>query len=101
MIRKSALFIDFVDFSCGFLHRVAGDVERKYHLRYYKTAMCVHPTDGRGICTKNGPHCAFAHSVHDLRQAVHDSQENQNGALLDPENRERTSFVIEDPLWHG
>ncbi|KAK6110823.1 hypothetical protein QQG55_41260 [Brugia pahangi] len=86
--------------SCNFLHRVAGDVERKYHLRYYKTAMCVHPTDARGICAKNGPHCAFAHSVQDLRQAVHDSQESQNGALLDPENRERTSFVVEDPLWH-
>ncbi|KAL3982511.1 hypothetical protein ACH3XW_47460 [Acanthocheilonema viteae] len=86
--------------SCSFLHRVAGDVERKYHLRYYKTAMCVHPTDARGICAKNGPHCAFAHSVQDLRQAVHDSQESQNGALLDPENRERTSFVVEDPLWH-
>ncbi|VIO87115.1 Uncharacterized protein BM_BM2576 [Brugia malayi] len=62
--------------------------------------MCVHPTDARGICAKNGPHCAFAHSVQDLRQAVHDSQESQNGALLDPENRERTSFVVEDPLWH-
>ncbi|KAM3725604.1 RING finger protein unkempt [Dirofilaria immitis] len=86
--------------SCSFLHRVAGDVERKYHLRYYKTAMCVHPTDARGICAKNGPHCAFAHSVQDLRQAVHDAQESQNGTLLDPENRERTSFVVEDPLWH-
>ncbi|VDN01977.1 unnamed protein product [Thelazia callipaeda] len=86
--------------SCGFLHRVAGDVERKYHLRYYKTALCVHPTDARGICTKNGPHCAFAHSVPDIRQAVHDCQDNQNGALLDPENRDRTSFVVEDPLWH-
>lgn len=86
--------------SCGFLHRVAGDVERKYHLRYYKTALCVHPTDARGICAKNGVHCAFAHSAQDLRQPLHDAQEAQNGSLLDTENRDRTSFVIEDPLWH-
>ncbi|VDM43476.1 unnamed protein product [Toxocara canis] len=86
--------------SCAFLHRVAGDVERKYHLRYYKTALCVHPTDARGICTKNGAHCAFAHNAQDLRQPLHDAQEVQNGSLLDPENRDRTSFVVEDPQWH-
>uniref|UniRef100_A0A915C9Z0 C3H1-type domain-containing protein n=3 Tax=Parascaris univalens TaxID=6257 RepID=A0A915C9Z0_PARUN len=86
--------------SCAFLHRVAGDVERKYHLRYYKTALCVHPTDARGICTKNGAHCAFAHSAQDLRQPLYDAQEVQNGSLLDPENRDRTSFVVEDHQWH-
>ncbi|VDK45881.1 unnamed protein product [Anisakis simplex] len=86
--------------SCAFLHRVAGDVERKYHLRYYKTALCVHSTDARGICTKNGAHCAFAHSAQDLRQPLYDAQEVQNGSLLDPENRDRTSFVVEDPQWH-
>ncbi|PIO77769.1 hypothetical protein TELCIR_00110 [Teladorsagia circumcincta] len=37
---------------CVYLHRVSGDVERKYHLRYYKTAQCVHPTDSRGQCVK-------------------------------------------------
>lgn len=86
--------------SCEFLHRVAGDVERKYHPRYYKTALCVHPTDARGLCSKNGAHCAFAHSAQDLRQPLHDAMEPLDGSLLDPENRDKTSFVIEDPLWH-
>nr|CAD7198051.1 unnamed protein product [Timema douglasi] len=26
---------------CPFLHRTAGDTERRYHLRYYKTCMCA------------------------------------------------------------
>lgn len=86
--------------SCKFLHRVAGDVERKYHPRYYKTALCVHPTDARGLCSKNGAHCAFAHSVHDVRQPLHDAMEPLDGSLLDGENRDKTSFVVEDPLWH-
>ena len=34
-------------FSCPMLHRTAGDTERRYHLRYYKTGMCVHDTDNR------------------------------------------------------
>ena len=34
-------------FSCPLLHRTAGDTERRYHLRYYKTGMCVHDTDNR------------------------------------------------------
>lgn len=29
--------------------------------------MCVHDTDSRGMCVKNGPHCAFAHGVEDVR----------------------------------
>lgn len=88
-------------FSCEFLHRVAGDVERKYHPRYYKTALCVHPTDARGLCSKNGAHCAFAHSTQDLRQPLHDALESYDGSLLDSENRDKTSFVIEDPIWNG
>ncbi|XP_063886090.1 RING finger protein unkempt homolog isoform X1 [Scylla paramamosain] len=52
---------------CPYLHRTAGDTERRYHLRYYKTGMCVHDTDSRGMCVKNGPHCAFAHGVEDVR----------------------------------
>uniref|UniRef100_A0A914XE91 C3H1-type domain-containing protein n=1 Tax=Plectus sambesii TaxID=2011161 RepID=A0A914XE91_9BILA len=89
---------------CPFLHRVAGDVERKYHLRYYKTALCVHSTDARGQCAKNGPHCAFAHNAADLRAPIFDIREIQqqhsdsvvNGLL---EHKDRTSFVVEDPAW--
>lgn len=57
---------------CPFLHRTAGDTERRYHLRYYKTAPCVHETDARGFCVKNGVHCAFAHGNSDLRNPVYD-----------------------------
>lgn len=57
---------------CPFLHRTAGDTERRYHLRYYKTGSCIHETDAKGHCTKNGSHCAFAHGSHDLRSPVYD-----------------------------
>ena len=63
--------------SCQFLHRTAGDTERRYHLRYYKTCMCVHDTDSRGYCVKNGPHCAFAHGNNDIRPPVFDIKEIQ------------------------
>ncbi|EFO96162.1 hypothetical protein CRE_14465 [Caenorhabditis remanei] len=53
--------------SCRFLHRVTGDTERKYHPRYFKTAQCVHPTNYKGYCVKNGPSCAYAHGPHDTR----------------------------------
>lgn len=62
---------------CQYLHRTAGDTERRYHLRYYKTGICVYDTDSRGYCVKNGPHCAFAHGVHDLRNPVYDKREIQ------------------------
>lgn len=62
---------------CQYLHRTAGDTERRYHLRYYKTGICVYDTDSRGYCVKNGPHCAFAHGVHDLRNPVYDIKEIQ------------------------
>lgn len=39
--------------------------------------MCVHDTDSRGFCVKNGPHCAFAHGNHDLRPPVYDIKEIQ------------------------
>lgn len=97
---------------CTFLHRTAGDTERRYHLRYYKTCMCVHDTDSRGYCVKNGPHCAFAHGNHDLRPPVYDIKELQ--ALENPENdangassngpnvldKER-NLMNEDPKWQG
>uniref|UniRef100_T1J1V5 RING-type E3 ubiquitin transferase n=1 Tax=Strigamia maritima TaxID=126957 RepID=T1J1V5_STRMM len=89
---------------CPFLHRTAGDTERRYHLRYYKTGICVHDTDSRGYCVKNGPHCAFAHGAHDLRPPVYDIREIQamegqeDGTnLLD---KERSQIVPnEDPKW--
>lgn len=57
---------------CPYLHRTSGDTERRYHLRYYKTGTCIHETDARGHCAKNGPHCAFAHGPLDLRPPVCD-----------------------------
>lgn len=92
-------------FSCPYLHRVAGDVERRYHLRYYKTATCVHETDTRGYCVKNGPHCAFAHGPLDLRQPVYDIRELQ--AIEKEETEvgqagiENNKAVLEDPRWQG
>ncbi|XP_077358557.1 RING finger protein unkempt homolog isoform X1 [Festucalex cinctus] len=62
---------------CAFLHRTAGDTERRYHLRYYKTGSCIHETDTKGHCSKNGCHCAFAHGSHDLRSPVYDVREMQ------------------------
>lgn len=61
-----------LSFRCPFLHRTAGDTERRYHLRYYKTGSCIHETDSKGNCSKNGSHCAFAHGSHDLRSPVYD-----------------------------
>nr|QFR37583.1 unkempt [Odontopera bidentata] len=92
---------------CPFLHRTAGDTERRCHLRYYKTCMCVHDTDARGLCTKNGAHCAFAHGGPDLRPPVLDVREL--AALEHPDapddaqapnalDRER-NLVSEDPKW--
>ncbi|CAO1425624.1 unnamed protein product [Diamesa serratosioi] len=93
---------------CPFLHRTAGDTERRYHLRYYKTCMCVHDTDSRGYCVKNGQHCAFAHGVHDQRPPVYDIKELEalqtvesvvecvNGPnVLDKER----NLMNEDPKW--
>lgn len=38
----------FISFRCPLLHRNSGDTERRYHIRYYKTASCVHETDSKG-----------------------------------------------------
>ncbi|XP_031567579.1 RING finger protein unkempt homolog [Actinia tenebrosa] len=86
---------------CPYLHRVAGDVERRYHLRYYKTATCVYETDSRGYCVKNGPHCAFAHGPHDLRQPVYDVRELQAMEKEDVDGQQggENKAVIEDPRW--
>ncbi|EFA09041.2 RING finger protein unkempt [Tribolium castaneum] len=94
---------------CPFLHRTAGDTERRYHLRYYKTCMCVHDTDSRGYCVKNGLHCAFAHGSHDHRPPVYDIKEIQaleaaeaegSGSANGPNalDKER-NLMNEDPKW--
>jgi len=92
---------------CMLLHRTAGDTERRYHLRYYKTGMCVHDTDNRGFCVKNGAHCAFAHGGNDLRPPVYDIKEMQaieNGEVEDNRtgpnslDKER-SLLNDDPKW--
>src|SRR5256885_11779844 len=100
--------------SCPFLHRTSGDTERRYHLRYYKTGICVYDTDSRGYCVKNGQHCAFAHGVHDLRNPVYDVRELQameagtgdggdgTGGTLNgpnPLDKERNA-LNEDPRWN-
>ncbi|KAH9373831.1 hypothetical protein HPB48_007447 [Haemaphysalis longicornis] len=48
---------------CPLLHRTVGDSERRYHSRYLQD----HP----GHCSRNGPHCAFAHGLSDLRKPVY------------------------------
>ncbi|XP_069503307.1 putative E3 ubiquitin-protein ligase UNKL [Ambystoma mexicanum] len=103
---------------CPYLHRTTGDTERKYHLRYYKTGTCIHETDARGHCVKNGLHCAFAHGPHDLRPPVYDIREMQaqealqNGQLgssdgipdLQPGVLASQAMIEkilgEDPRWH-
>merc|ERR1719384_718348 len=91
---------------CPYLHRTAGDTERRYHLKYYKTGMCVHDTDNRGFCVKNGPHCAFAHGANDLRPAVYDIRELQaieNGEtdpVMGPNSLDKErSLLNDDPKW--
>lgn len=75
--NQSWYLLKFIEYSCPYLHRTAGDTERRYHLRYYKTGICVYDTDSRGYCVKNGAHCAFAHGIHDLRNPVYDLRELQ------------------------
>jgi len=91
---------------CPLLHRTAGDTERRYHLRYYKTGMCVHDTDNRGYCVKNGPHCAFAHGANDLRPPVYDSREQKEMLDGGEDNRmgpnsldKERSLLNDDPKW--
>ena len=97
---------------CTLLHRTAGDTERRYHLRYYKTGICVYDTDSRGFCAKNGAHCAFAHGQNDLRNPLYDIHEMtiHNSSLDDQENgnmmngystsldKDRNA-LNEDPRW--
>ncbi|KAG7157745.1 RING finger protein unkempt-like [Homarus americanus] len=80
---------------------------------YYKTGMCVHDTDTRGMCVKNGPHCAFAHGVEDVRflptrPPVYDIRELQVLEMMDhdgingsgPNNLDKErNMVNDDPKW--
>lgn len=98
----------FFFFSCPFLHRTAGDTERRYHLRYYKTGTCIYETDSKGHCVKNGPHCAFAHGAHDLRPPVYDIRELQQMETTEkslhtvtPSSLEKDRALTEDPRWNG
>ncbi|CAG7819741.1 unnamed protein product [Allacma fusca] len=95
---------------CVYLHRTAGDTERRYHLRYFKTCMCVYETDNRGFCTKNGAHCAFAHGELDKRPPVFDirelqlmqsQQENAEEPVLNGPNQldKERSMMVDDPKW--
>uniref|UniRef100_A0A8C5BT53 C3H1-type domain-containing protein n=1 Tax=Gadus morhua TaxID=8049 RepID=A0A8C5BT53_GADMO len=98
---------------CAFLHRTAGDTERRYHLRYYKTGSCIHETDGKGHCSKNGSHCAFAHGSHDLRSPVFDIRyacvcgggggggggDGQSGQAASTALIEK--ILSEEPRWQG
>ena len=97
---------------CPFLHRTAGDTERRYHLRYYKTGTCVYETDPKGHCVKNGAHCAFAHGALDLRPPVYDIRElqsidttsdNTSSSPGTPSSSslEKDRVLIEDPRWNG
>ncbi|PAA65604.1 hypothetical protein BOX15_Mlig031142g1 [Macrostomum lignano] len=89
--------------ACPYLHRNAGDTERRYHLRYFKTGTCIHDTDARGQCTRNGSHCAFAHGAQDLRVPVYDIREVQEAADCPvnlPASLEKERVLSEDPKWN-
>ncbi|KAL4240662.1 hypothetical protein ACF0H5_001453 [Mactra antiquata] len=95
---------------CPYLHRTAGDTERRYHLRYYKTGTCVYETDTKGHCVKNGPHCAFAHGPVDLRSPVYDIRELQameqtsdissSPGTPSSGSLEKDRLLLEDPRWN-
>ena len=104
-------FVSNIFHSCQYLHRTAGDTERRYHLRYYKTSPCVHETDQKGYCVKNGPHCAFAHGDNDLRQPVYDDSDmctdfndrssTSNEAGIASTQLEKDRAANEDAKWNG
>ena len=69
----------------------------------------MHETDSKGHCVKNGPHCAFAHGAHDLRQPVYDIRELASGEVCDKgalescaaTQLEKDIKANEDPKWNG
>lgn len=67
----------------------------------------MYETDSKGHCVKNGPHCAFAHGIHDLRPPVYDSTELiPSMRLIDkfgtsPGTLEKDQILAEDLKWNG
>lgn len=94
---------------CPYLHRVAGDAERRYHLRYYKTCACIYETDARGHCAKNGAHCPYSHGPQDLRIPIYDyrdlqaieSEKNVGAMTCQLSANLESEVYIEDPAWNG
>lgn len=91
---------------CPYAHRNAGDTERRYHPRYFKTGNCIYETTENGACVKNGLHCAFAHGPDDLRLPVYDIREVQDASSSKvtvnlPASLEKERVLSEDPAWNG
>lgn len=95
--------------SCPYLHRNSGDTERHYHLRYYKTEKCIHPSTSAGRCSKNGQHCMFAHGTDDVREPVYDltlppvtaMQHTSTGFGTATEKIDNDPTYHLDPKWNG
>ncbi|KAM3175934.1 hypothetical protein ACTXT7_007495 [Hymenolepis weldensis] len=90
---------------CPYAHRNAGDTERRYHPRYFKTGNCIYETTENGACVKNGLHCAFAHGPDDLRLPVYDIREVQDASSSKvtvnlPASLEKERVLSEDPAWN-
>ncbi|VDD81646.1 unnamed protein product [Mesocestoides corti] len=91
--------------NCPYAHRNAGDTERRYHPRYFKTGNCIYETTEIGACVKNGLHCAFAHGPDDLRLPVYDIREVQDATSSKvtvnlPASLEKERVLSEDPTWN-
>ena len=67
---------------CSLLHRNSGDTERRYHIRYYKTASCVHETDAKG-------ELLHVERCRDERLSVRFSQPSFDGVVSDLNAREK------------
>ena len=61
----------------------------------------MYETDARGYCVKNGPHCAFAHGPHDLRQPVYDIRELKAMVEQGEGDGEDKQIIPEDVRWNG
>ncbi len=70
----------------------------------------MYETDPRGFCTKNGPHCAFAHGPHDIRPPIYDVREMTGGGLEDEDHlvsplvgslEKERGVLVDDPRWQG
>lgn len=89
---------------CPYAHRNAGDTERRYHPRYFKTGNCIYETTESGSCVKNGLHCAFAHGPDDIRLPVYDIREVQDVSsrfvVNLPASLEKERVLSEDPKWN-